>query len=87
MGYLTSKAFWAGALERAVKSAAQAAILAFGAEQLNVLHAAWLSVGGLAGGAAVLSVLTSLITPSMVTKAGTPTPDPAKQADDTHAAS
>lgn len=46
--------------ERAVKTAAQTALTVLGAEQLNVLHVDWETVAGLTGGAALLSVLTSL---------------------------
>jgi hypothetical protein len=52
--------FWLAALERAVKSAAQGAILAFGAGQANVLELDWGTLGGFAGGAFVLSLLTSI---------------------------
>ena len=52
--------FWTAALERAVKSAAQAAILVLGADQLNVLAVAWPEVGGFALGGFVLSILTSV---------------------------
>ena len=47
-------------LERAVKSAAQAAILVIGADQLDALSADWRSVASFAAGAAVLSILTSI---------------------------
>ena len=57
---MLTKAFWFAALERAVKSAAQAALLVFGAGQLNAMHASWADAGGFAGGAFVLSVLTSI---------------------------
>ena len=54
--------FWLETLDRGVKSAAQATILAFGAaEAFNLFAADFASVGGLAFGAAVLSVLTSLL--------------------------
>lgn len=52
--------FWKAATERAVKSAAQGAILTIGAGQLNVLALDWQNVAGFAGGAFVLSVLTSV---------------------------
>lgn len=52
--YLTATA------ERATKSAAQAALLVIGADQLNALHANWVDVGGFALGGFVLSVLTSI---------------------------
>lgn len=52
--------FWLATLERAVKTAAQSAILVFGADQINALQADWQSVLGFAAGGFVLSVLTSL---------------------------
>ena len=53
-------AFWRAAGERAVKSAAQGALLIIAADQANVFRVNWQEVGGLALGAAVLSVLTSI---------------------------
>lgn len=47
-------------VERAVKTAAQTAVTVLGADKLNVLHVDWETVAGLSGGAALLSVLTSL---------------------------
>lgn len=55
-----TRTFWTAALERATKSAAQAAILVIGADQLNVLSVDWLELGGFALGGFVLSVLTSV---------------------------
>lgn len=53
--------FWKAAAERAVKSAAQGAILAgVGAAKFNALHADWETIGGGALGMAALSLLTSL---------------------------
>ena len=50
------------ATERALKSAAQAIVLALGASQgFNLFSADWQNVAGIAAGAAVLSVLTSVI--------------------------
>jgi hypothetical protein len=50
------------AIERALKSAAQAIVLALGASQgFNLFSADWQNVAGIAAGAAVLSVLTSVI--------------------------
>lgn len=48
--------------DRAVRTAAQSAILVFGADQVNALNADWADVGGFAAGGFILSVLTSLIT-------------------------
>ncbi|MBU8821060.1 holin [Mycolicibacterium goodii] len=52
--------FWKDATERAVKSAAQAAILALGGEAFNAWTVDWPTVGGIALGGAALSLLTSL---------------------------
>lgn len=48
------------ALERAVKSAAQFAIAAFGAGVTNILDVSAVDVAGAAGAGLVLSLLTSL---------------------------
>lgn len=53
--------FWKDAAERAVKSAAQAVVLYFGGQALDAWHANWAAAGAIAGGAAVLSLLTSLV--------------------------
>ena len=55
-------AFWKGAAERAVKTAAQSAILSFGADQFNVIGVDWATVGGFAAGGALLSVLSTIVT-------------------------
>ena len=47
-------------VERAVKSAAQAALLVIGADQLDALSADWGNVASFAVGGFVLSVLTSV---------------------------
>ena len=60
-----TKAFWLAALERAVKTAAQSALLVLGAEQINALNADWADVAGFALGGAVLSVLTSVASNSV----------------------
>lgn len=57
-----TRAFWVDACERAVKTAAQSAILAIGADQVNAVTVSWPEVGGFALGGAVLSLLTSLAT-------------------------
>lgn len=70
--------FWWQTGERAVKSAAQALIGLWTLEEVDVLHADWLLAAGVAGGAALLSVLTSIVTagigepgdPSAVRRAG-----------------
>lgn len=46
--------------DRAVKTAAQAALLTIGADQVNAFDADWRLVGGMALGGAALSLLTNL---------------------------
>jgi hypothetical protein len=58
---LFTRIFWTQTLERAVKTAAQALIGMWALGRFDVLHADWPLAAGVAGGAAVLSVLTSLI--------------------------
>jgi hypothetical protein len=68
--------FWKQAAERAAKSAAQAVIGLLPLDHFNALDFSWPLAGGVALGAAVLSVLTSIVTsgvgpkndPSMVEK-------------------
>lgn len=66
--YLTTKAFWAGTLERAIKTFAQAGLAVLGATAVNLWTVPWEADAGIAGGAALLSVLTSLATGTTVTK-------------------
>lgn len=54
--------FWTGALDRAVKSFAQALLLLWGADQgFNLFEIDVLPAFGVAAGAAVLSLLTSVV--------------------------
>ncbi len=57
---LFTKRFWYDALERAIKTFAQSAVLAIGASQLNVFALDWKNLAGFALGGAILSILTSM---------------------------
>jgi hypothetical protein len=57
---MLTKAFWLAALERALKTAAQAALLVLGADQVDAMAASWGDVFGFAVGGLVLSLLTSV---------------------------
>ena len=54
------KRFATETVERAIKTAAQSALLVIGADQMDVLAADWGSVASFAVGGFVLSVLTSI---------------------------
>lgn len=55
-------AFWRATSERAIRTAAQTLVAALGLDTLGVLQANWSDGLSLAGGAAVLAVLTALAT-------------------------
>jgi len=64
--------FWLETADRAIKSSAQALVLVWGsAEAFNLFEADVVNVGGLALGAAALSLLTSVISAPFNNK-GTP---------------
>jgi hypothetical protein len=52
--------FWRGALERSVKTAAQAGLAFFVVGETGIADVDWATVGGVAAVAAIASVLTSL---------------------------
>jgi hypothetical protein len=59
---MLTKAFWIGATDRGIKSFAQALLLLWGADSgFNVLDVSVPAAFGVAGGAAVLSLLTSIV--------------------------
>lgn len=60
MSALTTGKFWAATAERAVKTAAQAAVAAIGVNVVALAEVNWELVGGTSALAAVLSVLTSV---------------------------
>lgn len=66
-----TKTFVKAALERAVKTVAQALIAVFAASQANILTADWKAVLATAGTAGLLSILTSIASDGFGPK-GTP---------------
>lgn len=60
MNSLTSREFWADCAERAVKTAAQAAIGVLGTGAVGLLQIDWANVGSVTLMAALISVLTSI---------------------------
>jgi hypothetical protein len=52
--------FWRGAVERAIKTAAQAGLAFFVVGETGIAEVDWATVGGVAAVAAIASVLTSL---------------------------
>lgn len=69
---LTDPLFWRAVAERAIKTWAQAllAALTLSSSSVNVLHINWGDDLGLAFGAALFSVLTSLASISTITSQG-----------------
>jgi hypothetical protein len=67
-----SKRFVTESLERAVKTAAQSAVLLIGADQFNALQVDWGQVGAFALGGFVLSLLTSLASKPIGSDDGSP---------------
>ncbi len=65
-------AFWKAAFERALKSAAQGLIGMWALDKADVLHSDWKLVGGIAGGAVVLSLLTSIVSSPFGPTQGSP---------------
>lgn len=60
MGTLFTGGFWRDALERAIKTAAQSMVLAWGGGVVNVLTLDWQVLGGAGLGGFALSMLTSI---------------------------
>lgn len=65
-----TRRFAEATLERALKTAAQSALIAFGADQFNAITADWATAGGFAAGGFVLSVLTSIVSAGVTTVPG-----------------
>lgn len=53
--------YYTDVVDRAVRTAAQSAVLVLAADQVNAVSVDWAEVGGFALGGAVLSLLTSLV--------------------------
>lgn len=60
--------FWTVTFDRAIRTAAQTAVVLLGAGQVDVLSVAWRDVASLSAGAAILSVLTSIALPPSETQ-------------------
>jgi hypothetical protein len=58
---LFTVAFWVYAGERAIKTAAQAAVAVLGSNTVTITHIDFIGLVSVAGGAAILSVLTSIV--------------------------
>lgn len=57
---MTSTAFWKAAAERMVRTFAQVLIATLGLETAGIVHANWVEGLSLAGGAALLALLTAV---------------------------
>lgn len=60
MSFLTTKLFWADALERSIKTFAQAAVALLTAGAAGLLAVDWVQLLSVSGLAAVVSILTSI---------------------------
>ena len=59
---MLTKAFWKATAERTVRTFAQVLAGTLGLDQLGIIHANWGEGLSIAGGAAVLTVLTAVAT-------------------------
>lgn len=66
-----SRSFWRAAAERAIRTFAQAFLALAGFQAFDVLHADWPTLLGVSTGAAVLSLMTSIVASEIGDK-GTP---------------
>lgn len=66
-----SRAFWRAAAERAIRTFAQAFLAMAGFTAFDVLQADWAALLGVSTGAAVLSLMTSIVASEIGDK-GTP---------------
>jgi hypothetical protein len=73
-----TKAFWLESTERAIKTAAQTFLALDVGETFNLLNIDWSNMLGVAGGAAVLSYCTSIVSASITKR---PSPSLVKEPD------
>lgn len=71
--------FWKEATERAAKTAAQVFLALDAGDSFNLIDVDWVGVLGVAGGAAFLSYMTSIVSASITKR---PTPSLVKGAED-----
>lgn len=78
---MMTKAFWKATAERAVRTGAQTLVATLGLDTLGIVNANWGDGLSLAGGAAVLAVLTAMATsggategPGITESVAAPTP-------------
>lgn len=64
------KRYYTDLVDRAVRTAAQSALLAIGADQVNVLDLDPVTLLGFAGGGALLSVLSTLLVGGLTGRTG-----------------
>ena len=70
MGHYSDPVFWEAAADRAIRTAAQAALALVGTGAVGLLEVDWAALGSIMGMAALTSVLTSLATPEQITPSG-----------------
>lgn len=58
---LFTRDFWVYAGERAIKTAAQSAVAVLGSNTVTITHVDFLGLLAVAGGSALLSILTSIV--------------------------
>lgn len=61
---ILTREFWSYAGERAIKTFAQTAIATLGGGSIGVLDIDWIGVSSVSTGAAILSILTSIVSKS-----------------------
>lgn len=66
-----SQAFWRGAFERALKSALQVLLIVGGADGLDLLSLDWKATAAAVAAAAVLSLVTSVVSSPFGAERGT----------------